>query len=89
MLIFLKLFRNISSENKGKVDVFFCGNSEFGRIVQKKSIQFKYLYNNKIEKFILVSKKNKVTNFKHILSNEKTHPFYKKFQEFQKNQEIL
>lgn len=63
--------------------------SEFGRIVQKKSIQFKYLYNNKIEKFILVSKKNKVTNFKHILSNEKTHPFYKKFQEFQKNQEIL
>ena len=39
-----KLFKKISTENKGKVDVYFCGNSEFGRIVQKKAIQFKYKF---------------------------------------------
>lgn len=38
------LFKEISAENKGKVDVYFCGNSEFGRIVQKKAIQFKYKF---------------------------------------------
>ncbi len=30
--------------SKGKVDVYFCGNPEFGKLVELKSIEYKYKF---------------------------------------------
>lgn len=39
------IFDEISSNKKGKeIDVFFCGNREFGRFVQKKSLDHKFKF---------------------------------------------
>lgn len=41
-LFSLKIFTQIRSENKGKVDAFFCGAPLFGSQIKKKCTQFKF-----------------------------------------------
>jgi NADPH oxidase len=42
---FDRLFEDISATKKGKeVDVFFCGNRQFGRVVQNKCFEHKYKF---------------------------------------------
>lgn len=42
---FDKLFSEISASKKGKVDVFFCGNRDFGKFVNKKCLIHKFKFN--------------------------------------------
>ncbi|CAF1087428.1 unnamed protein product [Brachionus calyciflorus] len=39
---FDKLFTELTKENKKKVDVFFCGNRDFGKFVQKKCLSHSF-----------------------------------------------
>jgi hypothetical protein len=39
---FDKLFTEISSKKNGKVHVFFCGNNQLGKIVNKKCRKYKF-----------------------------------------------
>ncbi len=45
IVLFFKIFDEISSKKIGKdVDVFFCGNREFARTVQKKCYNYKFKF---------------------------------------------
>lgn len=39
-----KIFRDISLEKKGKIEVFFCGANEFGEHVQRKCENFEFKF---------------------------------------------
>ena len=39
-----EIFQNVSNENKGKVDVFFCGNIQLGETIETKCAQFNYKF---------------------------------------------
>ena len=41
---FDKLFDDLNKTRKGKLDVFFCGNREFGQFVQKKCFKNKFKF---------------------------------------------
>ena len=41
-----KIFQDISSNKKGKVEVFFCGANQFGRCVQKNCEKFDFKYSH-------------------------------------------
>ncbi|CAF0745978.1 unnamed protein product [Brachionus calyciflorus] len=42
---FDKLFTELTKESKDKVDVFFCGNRDFGKFVQKKCFSHNFKFN--------------------------------------------
>ena len=44
MFFILEIFTTISNEDKGKVDVYFCGNSKFGKTVESKSIKHEFKF---------------------------------------------
>lgn len=43
-----KIFTEIEKEKKGKVDVFFCGNVQFGNLVQKNCLAKKFKFSKEI-----------------------------------------
>jgi hypothetical protein len=41
-----KIFQKIEKENKGKVEIFFCGANEFGKRVQEKCEKYKFKFSH-------------------------------------------
>ncbi len=39
-----EIFRNVSNETKGKVDVYYCGNVQLGEMIETKCVQYKYKF---------------------------------------------
>jgi predicted ferric reductase len=39
-----EIFQNVLNENKGKVDVYFCGNIQLGEMIETKCVQYKYKF---------------------------------------------